>query len=114
MTAEVSALREGNLAVGTGEGAELGVLSEVVSKVAALFEHFIATFPFASEIELVSIWVLPGNFDGLIPGLRNALERLRQEVKDLSRALTRIRDDAHLLEDHLGLFLLHFLTLNLS
>ena len=91
MTAEVSALREGDLAVSTGEGSYLGVLPEVLMKVGALLEHFIAVLDSAGKIELFGVCVFPDDFDGLVPLTRNAPERLGGlEVKDLPRALAGI------------------------
>ena len=105
VAAQVSALREGHLAVAASEGSNLGVLAEVVSKVAALLEHFIAPFKPACEIELLSICSFATNFDSLIPGPRNTPKRLWQEVKQLTGALTRIRDDTHLLKSYLRPFI---------
>ena len=91
MTTEVSALSEGYLAVGTGEGSGFGVFSEVLMKVAALLEHFIAVFDSAGKIELFRVCVFPDDFDGFVPLTGNAPERLwGLEVKDLPRALAGI------------------------
>jgi hypothetical protein len=76
VASQVSALCEGNLAIAAGEGPDFGVFAEVVSKVTALFEHFITAFKSAREIELLPIIVLSGNFDCLIPRSWNAFKRL--------------------------------------
>ena len=90
MPPEVSALREGNLAVGASKGANFGVLAEVVSEVAALLEHFVAPFKSTGEIQLLPICSFATNFDGLIPGSGNTPKRLWEEVEKLASALTWI------------------------
>ena len=89
-----------------------GVLKEVVTKVAAPFEHFAAAINSAREINFVPFCALAGNFEGLVPGPRDAAEALGQEVEPLApRALTWVWDDTHVPESHLKwAFLLHSLS----
>ena len=61
-----------------------GVLKEVVTKVAAPFEHFAAAINSAREINFVPFCALAGNFEGLVPGPGNVAEALGQEVEPLA------------------------------
>ena len=51
---EVAILREGYLADVAREGVVFGVLAEVISKVAAPFEHLVTTINSAPEIKFIS------------------------------------------------------------
>jgi hypothetical protein len=80
MSAQVTALSEGLLALGAGEGSQAGVLAEVVSQVAALLEGAGATGIFALEKQLDALGVRILDFYRFVPLLGNAFKVFRCEV----------------------------------
>ena len=108
---EIPTLRERHLTMTAGERAHLGVLSEVITQVATLFEHLPAPVKATGEIEFLFINSLACYLDRAVPSSRNTDERLGEEVEDLTCAVTRVRNNAHRMEvdRRVALFLLRFL-----
>jgi hypothetical protein len=76
MSSQVSTLREIFVAELAGERSLAGVLPEVVSEIAWLFEHAPALRIHALEVQLLSLGLRVLDLDGLVPVRRNALEVL--------------------------------------
>ena len=76
MSAQVTALSEGLLALGAGEGSQAGVLAEVVSQVARLLEHRVAVRVHTLEVQFDALGVRVAHLDRLVPAAWDAFERL--------------------------------------
>lgn len=74
---QISTLREGFLAEGTGERPLTCVLAEVIPEVATLLEDALATCVAAFKIELDALTDQVLDHDRLMPLLGHALESLR-------------------------------------
>ena len=77
VSAEVSALSEGLLAIGARERSLASVLAEMVPQIAALFERAIAARVLALEVKFDAMGFLILHLDGLVPLSWDALEGLR-------------------------------------
>lgn len=76
VSAQIARLSEGFLAEGALERSQSGMLSEVVSEVAAFLEDATALRVPAFEVELDSLGFWVFHPDRLVPLLRDAFERL--------------------------------------
>ena len=80
VSAQVTTLSKGFLALGAGEWSQPGVLAEVVAEVAALLEGTCAAGILAFEEKLDALRVGVLHLDGLVPFFRDAFEVLWDEV----------------------------------
>lgn len=71
MATEVPALRESLATLRATEWSQAGVLSEVVSQVAALFEDAVASLELANEVHFNSLSLLVLHLDCFVPFVRD-------------------------------------------